>query len=98
MAKVEINKVLRSPEMQTPQSFVRTYDAYVPLDEVDESRNPVKRVALLRVIVYLEDLGPLDYIRQHEREVKSKYKEEISEITTIPAAINLREDASWKPQ
>jgi len=70
---------------------VRTYDAYVPLDEVNESRERVKRVALLRVIVYLEDLGPTAYLRQHEREVKSKYKSELDEIATIPAAINLRD-------
>ncbi len=77
--------------MQTPQSFVRTYDAYIPIDEVDESRNKIKRAALVRVIVYLEDLGPLEYLRQHEREVKLKYKDELDEIATIPASINVRE-------
>jgi len=91
VSTVELQKVLRSPDIQTPQSFVRTYDAYVPLDEVNESRERIKRVALLRVIVYLEDLGPVAYLRQHEREVKSKYKSELDEIATIPAAINLRD-------
>jgi len=77
--------------MQTPQSFVRTYDAYIPLDEVDEDKNRVKRVALLRTIVYLEDLGPLEYLKQHEKEVKMKYKDELDEIAVIPASINVRD-------
>jgi len=90
VSTVELQKVLRSPDIQTPQSFVRTYDAYVPLDEVNESKERVRRVALLRVIVYLEDLGPVAYLRQHEREVKSKYKNELDEIAVIPASINVQ--------
>lgn len=38
----------------------------MPLDEVDEQRKPVKKIGLLRVISYLEDLGPEEALRKKE--------------------------------
>lgn len=43
---------------KTSQSYAKVSDSYIPVDEVDEDRNPMKKVAELRVIFYLEDLGP----------------------------------------
>ena len=43
---------------KTNQSYVRVYDSYFPVDEINENMQPVKKVAEIRVILYLEDLGP----------------------------------------
>lgn len=53
-----MTEILKAPIKKTPESYARVYDAYHPLDEVDADRNSIKRLATLRVIIYLEDLGP----------------------------------------
>ena len=41
------------------KSFARVYDAYLALDEYDESlENPIQKLGEIRVILYLEDMGP----------------------------------------
>ena len=92
LALLPVDKILTSPIRKTPQSFVRVYDAWVPIDEVDDDRNPQDRVGLLRVIVYLEDLGPVAMIRSHEQKVTDKYKDDIkTDVPIIPASIALKQ-------
>lgn len=92
VVQTDIDKILTCPIRKTPQSYVRVYDAFLPIDEVDENRNPKERVGLIRVIVYLEDLGPLSLISSHEQKVTEKYKDNIkSDIPIIPASIALKQ-------
>ena len=52
--------MLRCPIRKTSNSYARVYDAYIPVDEIDETtRKPLKKIASIRVIIYLEDLGPV---------------------------------------
>lgn len=36
----------------------------MPVDEIDEADKPVKKIASLRVIIYFEDLGPTDKLKE----------------------------------
>ena len=92
VSKVDVDKILTCPIRKTPQSYIRAYDAYLPIDEVDENRQPKERVGLLRVIIYLEDLGPTAMIASHEQKVMDKYKDDIkSEIPVIPTSLVLKQ-------
>lgn len=51
------------PLRKTNQSYARVYDAYLPLDEISEDRKPIKKIGSLRIIVYLEDLGPVNLLK-----------------------------------
>jgi hypothetical protein len=64
MAKVELKEVLKVPLRKKQESFARVFDAYLPVDEVDEEENPVKKIGALRVLLYLEDLGPVELLKQ----------------------------------
>ena len=92
VAKVDLDKILRAPIKKTTQSYVRVFDSWIPADEVDEHRVPKQRIGIIRVIIYLEDLGPVNYLRQHEDDVLQKYKEELGEdIPIIPAGVTLKQ-------
>lgn len=56
--KINFSQLLDAPIRKTNQSYVRVYDSYFPVDEINENRQPVKKIAEIRVILYLEDLGP----------------------------------------
>lgn len=47
------------------------YDVYLPIDEIDEAENPIKKIGALRVIVYLEDLGPVSRLKQKGFDIKN---------------------------
>lgn len=64
-----MTEILKASIKKTPESYARVYDAYHPLDEVDSERNPSKRIATLRVIIYLEDLGPTAKFTGGEEEI-----------------------------
>ncbi len=57
-SKIDFSQLLESPIRKTNQSYVRVYDAYIPVDELNENSQPIKKIAEIRTIVYLEDLGP----------------------------------------
>jgi hypothetical protein len=63
-ASLELQKVGEMPLRRTAESYARVLDAYLPVDETDDNGRPTKTVASLRVIVYLEDLGPADQLQQ----------------------------------
>ncbi|KRX11199.1 hypothetical protein PPERSA_07724 [Pseudocohnilembus persalinus] len=69
VAKVEMSKFLSIPNKKTANSVAKVSDQYLPLDEVDEQRKPVKKIGLLRVISYLEDLGPEEALRKKEQQL-----------------------------
>jgi hypothetical protein len=52
---------------------VRVYDAFLPVDEFDDEGKFKSQVATLRVIAYLEDLGPVDMIKEKEIDLEKKY-------------------------
>jgi hypothetical protein len=47
------------PLRSTSESYARVLDAFLPVDQLNEDGRPLKVVGSLRVIVYLEDLGPV---------------------------------------
>ena len=59
---LDLSKILDMPLRTTTESFARVLDAYLPIDEVDENDKPLKSIGSLRVIAYLEDLGPADQL------------------------------------
>lgn len=58
-AKVDLAKLLDMPLRTTSESYARVLDAYLPVDEVSEDGRLIKTIGSLRVIAYLEDLGPV---------------------------------------
>jgi hypothetical protein len=59
LSQVNLDELLKCPIRKTSNSYARVYDSYIPVDEIDEStRKPSKKIACLRVIIYLEDMGP----------------------------------------
>ena len=71
------------PLRTTTESFARVLDAYHPIDEVDESGKPLKTVGSLRVIVYLEDLGPSDQLEKKGFNIK-QFLEDVPEEKDLP--------------
>ena len=59
---LDLSKILDMPLRTTTESFARVLDAYLPIDEVDENDKPLKSIGSLRIIAYLEDLGPADQL------------------------------------
>lgn len=50
---------------KTKESYARVFDGYVAVDAVDEERKPQRKIAAVRVIVYLEDLGPVGLLKEN---------------------------------
>jgi hypothetical protein len=87
---LELQKILNSSIKQTPQSYVRVNDAYIPVDDSNDNTSNPKRIALLRTIVYLEDLGPVEYLKQNEKVYKEKVDNYLNQIPIVPAELNLK--------
>lgn len=51
------------------------YDVILPIDEVNEIEDPIKKIGELRVIVYLEDLGPVSLLKQRGFDIKNFIEE-----------------------
>lgn len=76
ISQVNLEELLKCPIRKTSNSYARVFDSYVPVDEIDEStRKPIKKIACLRVIIYLEDLGPISNAYSHEDEQEEFEKE-----------------------
>ena len=80
---INLQKVIDMPLRTTTESFARVLDAYHPIDEVDESGKPLKTVGSLRVIVYLEDLGPSDQLEKKGFNIK-QFLEDVPEEKDLP--------------
>lgn len=52
------------PLRTTSESYARVLDAYLPIDETNQEGKVIKSVGSLRVITYLEDLGPIGQLEQ----------------------------------
>ena len=63
-AQLELKRVLTVPLRKKKDSFARVLDAYIPVDEMDEENNPIKKIGAIRVLIYLEDLGPVELLKQ----------------------------------
>lgn len=50
---IQMEDLLKAPLKKTPQSVLRVLDSWAPIESEDG-----QRLGLLRVIIYLEDLGP----------------------------------------
>mmetsp|Transcript_21894 Transcript_21894/g.39936 ORF Transcript_21894/g.39936 Transcript_21894/m.39936 type:complete len:500 (+) Transcript_21894:2014-3513(+) len=50
---IQMDELLKAPLKKTPQSVVRVLDSWTSIESDD-----AQRIGLLRVIIYLEDLGP----------------------------------------
>lgn len=90
VASLEMQKILNSSIKQTPQSYVRVHDAYIPVDDANDNSSSPKRLALLRTILYLEDLGPVEYLKQNEKVYKEKVENYLNQIPIVPAELNLK--------
>ena len=92
MSQINLEELLRCPIRKTSNSYARVYDAYVPVDEIDElTRKPLKKVASLRVIIYLEDLGPVSNGASLESDEfeKSQVKENQREFPVLLPETNI---------
>lgn len=69
--KLEVDKLLDSPVRKTKEGHinVRVFDAYLPVDELNESGEILRKVAAMRVLMYLEDLGPVSGLKFLEEDL-----------------------------
>lgn len=81
------------PLRTTNESYARVLDAFHAVDEVDEQGRAVKAVGSLRVILYLEDLGPVGQLEQRGfnirdlLDVPQDQEEEAERIENRPAEV-----------
>lgn len=75
---VELEKLMEMPLRSTSESFARVMDAYLPIDEVNESGKALKTIGSLRVIAYLEDLGPVGQLEERGFNLR-EFLEEVEE-------------------
>ena len=61
----------------TAKSYAKVYDAYLPVDEYDENGKVNQKLGEIRVIIYLEDLGPVEALIQKELEFDIKNSEKL---------------------
>lgn len=76
MAQVELARLQEMPLRQTNDSYAKVFDAYVPVDEVDGNDQPIKKIATLRTLIYFEDLGPIEKLRERGFDLK-KFIEDV---------------------
>jgi hypothetical protein len=50
--------IIKFPIKKTKQSYVRIFDSFHSIDQYDTEDKPVGKLGEMRVIIYLEDLGP----------------------------------------
>lgn len=67
---VDLTKLLDQPLRTTSESYARVLDAFLPIDETNEQGKTVKTIGSLRVIAYLEDLGPIEQLEQRGFNIK----------------------------
>jgi C2 domain len=56
--QVPFADIIKFPIKKTKQSYVRIFDSFHSIDQTDDRGEPVGKLGELRVIIYLEDLGP----------------------------------------
>ncbi|KAM3130748.1 hypothetical protein pb186bvf_017162 [Paramecium bursaria] len=64
VVKIDLQELLKAPIRKTASSYVRVQDAFYPIDDMEEQKG---RIGLLRCLLYLEDLGPIDQLQQQEQ-------------------------------
>ncbi len=66
------------------------HDAFLPVDDANDNNPSPKRIEFLRAIIYLEDLGPVEYLKQNEKVYKEKVDTYLNQIPIVPAELNLK--------
>lgn len=61
-AVVPLVDVIKFPIKKTVQSYVRIFDSFHAIDQQDSEGKFIGKVGELRVIIYLEDLGPVQLL------------------------------------
>jgi hypothetical protein len=76
VAKFPLGDVLKQDYRKTKEGYLVSYDAWIPIDEVDESGNSLKKIGVIRAVVFLEDLGPLSMLNKTGFSVKNYIDED----------------------
>ena len=71
---VDLFEIVRFPIKKTRISYVRIYDAFHRVDSVLASGARGGKAAELRVIIYMEDLGPVNMLAQRREELEEEYR------------------------
>jgi hypothetical protein len=67
---VPFGEIIKFPIKKTKQSYVRIYDSFHSIDQYDYEDRPVGKLGELRVILYLEDLGPVALLSGRQDELQ----------------------------
>lgn len=59
---IPLADVIKFPIKKTVQSYVRIFDSFHSIDQQDTEGKFIGKVGELRVIIYLEDLGPVQLL------------------------------------
>lgn len=61
--------VIKFPIKKTKQSYVRIFDSFHSIDQYDSNDSLVGKLGEMRVIVYMEDLGPVGLLVNRNEEM-----------------------------
>lgn len=53
IAKFPLYQIMEQPLRKNQTSYVLSLDAWIPVDEVDEEENSVKKIGAIRTVAYL---------------------------------------------
>ena len=62
---------MEQPLRKNQTSYVLSLDAWIPVDEVNEEENPIRKIGAIRTVAYLEDLGPVNMLKQKGFDIKN---------------------------
>lgn len=79
MTTVHCLELIKFPIKKTKVSYVRIYDSFHIIDQINGEGNAVGKIGELRVILYLEDLGPAELLDSRDDQVVQNYKEFVKE-------------------
>jgi hypothetical protein len=85
IGKVQVSfaEITKFPIKKTKQSYVRIFDSFHSIDQYDSDDKPMGKLGELRVIVYLEDLGPSALL--------AGKSEELEDVETVELGLQARQ-------
>ena len=75
IVKLELKDVLKQNFRKKKDAYALVYDVILPVDEVNEAEEPIRKIGALRTIIYLEDLGPVSLLKQKGFDIKNFIEE-----------------------
>lgn len=74
-SSISFGEIIKFPIKKTKQSYVRIFDAFHSIDQFDHEGAALGKMGELRVIIYMEDLGPVGLVANRADEFNDVNKQ-----------------------